>query len=682
MGAFQPRPSSPVSLRREIERLSGLPLRPSSVRYVLSSLPEDDEPLGESENSPKSQVVTELDPGWVLGQTGASPPLDALGLIAERTWWTELGGTFGEALGRHWRHAVAVSQAARRLARECGDPEPEQVARAGLLHGLGRWAVAAVDPQWLVDWLAETEPKRRLEFERSTLDAEVASLGRVLAERWGCDRLVVDAVWLHADRKRSLSGCASDPDRLGLIQVAYEWAEQTPWALAASAERESHSVDPRLRLLIAEVQVRCGTPFVEPDATPHEEKLARSNARLRRQVRQFRAVQGSRDRFLAALAGSEPTESPETWAERAGLCWCGEPGVTAARVVWTGPTPGLAAAPAPPRTEATARDERPAGVIIPLGPPGRRCAEVHLWTHPGTGLGAEGLVRDPALRAWQAWAGLVAERARLAGRLERVTQAHHERVAMEEPRLRQAKLAALAEFAAGAGHELNNPLAVIVGRAQLLLVHETDPGAVRSLRAIITQAQRAHRIVRDLMYVARPPEPRPRFCQPEEIVRSCLRELRDGADERGVRMVADVRGPELKVWADPDALRQVAEVLLRNALEATPKGGTVQVTTATTASAAGVPQALSWFVQDTGRGISPTDAQHLFDPFYCGRQAGRGLGLGLPRAARIVTQAGGEIRWHAAPGQGTIFQVHMPLAGPPQAPAELGAPAASAPNLA
>ena len=204
------------------------------------------------------------------------------------------------------------------------------------------------------------------------------------------------------------------------------------------------------------------------------------------------------------------------------------------------------------------------------------------------------------------------------------TRAHHDRVATEEPRLRQAKLAALAEFAAGAGHELNNPLAVIVGRAQLLLVRETDPGAVRSLRAILTQAQRAHRILRDLMYVARPPEPRPRFCQPEEIVRNCLRDLRDGADERGVRLLAEVRGPELKVWADPDALRHVAEVLLRNALEATPKGGTVQVTTTTIPSAAGAAEALSWVVQDNGRGLSAADGLHLFDPFYCGRPGGPG----------------------------------------------------------
>src|SRR4029079_4251784 len=143
-----------------------------------------------------------------------------------------------------------------------------------------------------------------------------------------------------------------------------------------------------------------------------------------------------------------------------------------------------------------------------------------------------------------------------------------------------------------AGHELNNPLAVIVGRAQLLLVRESDPASIRSLRAILTHAQRAHRIrprlltpaqrahriLRDLMFFARTPEPRPRFCQVDEIVRNCVRDLRETAEERGVRLVAEARGVEAKVWSDPDALRHVTEILLRNALEATPKGGTVQLT--------------------------------------------------------------------------------------------------------
>ncbi len=231
---------------------------------------------------------------------------------------------------------------------------------------------------------------------------------------------------------------------------------------------------------------------------------------------------------------------------------------------------------------------------------------------------------------------------------------------LEEKRLSAAKLEALAEFAAGAGHELNNPLAVVVGRAQLLLVREDDPKTVRSLRAILTQAQRAHRILRDLMYVARPPEPRPRFCQPDEIVRSCVRDARLDADDREVRVAADSLDHNLRVWADPDGLRHLAEMLLRNALEATPKGGQIRFSTSGDATS------LRWTIHDTGRGIGPEEGSHLLDPFYCGRQAGRGLGMGLPRAARFVLQSGGEIRWYSTPGQGSTFQVRVPLADPPK----------------
>ncbi len=279
-------------------------------------------------------------------------------------------------------------------------------------------------------------------------------------------------------------------------------------------------------------------------------------------------------------------------------------------------------------------------------------------------------------KAWEAWAGLIADRVRAARRLDDVVQVHRLRAANDEPRLRRALLDALAEFAAGAGHELNNPLAVIVGRAQLLLAKAADPATIKSLGTIISQAQRAHRILRDLMFVARTPELRPRFCQVDEIIRSCVRDLRTTADDRGIRIQAETFGTEAKLWTDPDAVRHLTETLLRNALEATPKGGTVQITaTASPVSVTEGPKtALDWMVRDSGRGLGASEAAHLFDPFYCGREAGRGLGLGLPRAARYLRQAGGEVRWHSTPGQGSVFHVHLPLTEPPKPPQPIADP--------
>lgn len=644
-------------LRRSLDRLDGLPTRPTSARQVLALFDGDDD----SADPARLPASAEVDPAWALRRPrAAGDPPDALASLAGLRWWpsTPTSGPIPDALARLWRHAVAVSFAARRLAREGDDPDPDEVARAGLLHGLGLWALAAVDPDRLVAWLASPEPEARRELERRWVGGDLSALGRALAVRWACEPLVVDAAWLHADLGADLGVCSGQPSRLALIQRAFALAERTPWALGAGPPREAGPVDPRVRVLTAEVQSRCGGAFAEPDASPREERLTRDVAGLRLANARLRDEGASMERLVRVVAGSSPAEGPEAWADRAGLAWCEEPGVAAARVVWAGPG---RASPAP-------AEARPASAVFALGDPGEPCAHVHLWRPDGE---ARRVAASPAtLAAWDALAREVAERDRVRRLLDDVVAAHRGRVGREEPARRRAMLEALAEFAGGAGHELNNPLAVIVGRGQLLLAREPDPEAVRSLRAIIAQAQRAHRILRDLMYVARPPEPRPRPCQPEEIVRASVRDIQDEADARGVRVVVvEARDAGPRVWVDPDPLRQVADVLLRNALEATPSGGLVQFTSG------GDARKIRWTVHDTGRGIGATEGAHLFDPFYCGRAAGRGLGLGLPRAARIAAQAGGELRWHSVPGQGTTFQLSLPVAEiPPAIPDEKPGP--------
>jgi signal transduction histidine kinase len=279
----------------------------------------------------------------------------------------------------------------------------------------------------------------------------------------------------------------------------------------------------------------------------------------------------------------------------------------------------------------------------------------------GAGLGRLACRRAARLARRDAEGRLV--RARASRRLDAVVEAHRREAARSEAEGRRGRLDALAEFAAGAGHELNNPLAVVQGRAQLLLARTSDPEAIRSLRAIIAQAQRAHRILRDLMYVARPPAPRSRPCLPFDLARACLRDLQAEADSRGVELRYESDDPATRLWTDPEALRHLVEVFARNALEATPAGGRVLVV-----GRAG-PEGLVWQFRDGGRGLDPSTAAHLFDPFYCGRQAGRGLGLGLPRAGRYLGQLGGRIGWRPGPDGGTVFTVALPAASEDASPA-------------
>jgi signal transduction histidine kinase len=217
-------------------------------------------------------------------------------------------------------------------------------------------------------------------------------------------------------------------------------------------------------------------------------------------------------------------------------------------------------------------------------------------------------------------------------------------------RLRDAKLDALAELAAGAAHEINNPLAVISGNAQRLLRTEADPDRGDSLRAIVRQADRIAGILRDLMQFARPPRPETRPFPAAELVRGVCEELAGFATDRRVRLEPGPVAPDL-LWADGDRkqLYHALVAVVRNGVEAAGPDGWVRVSVTPEYG----PPAI--VVEDGGPGLIGEAAEHAFDPFYCGRTAGRGRGLGLPTAWQLVRQNGGELRHEPVPGGPTRF---------------------------
>ena len=226
-------------------------------------------------------------------------------------------------------------------------------------------------------------------------------------------------------------------------------------------------------------------------------------------------------------------------------------------------------------------------------------------------------------------------------------------------RLRDAKLAAMAELAAGAGHEINNPVATIVGRAQQLLATESDPNRRRALATIVSQAFRIRDMIGDLMLFARPPEPQPVVADLSEIVRDAVTPFADRASESGVTLSLDAPNP-VTINADPLQLSVAMAALVENALNAVHRQGRIEIAVA---NAGGIPTVQ---IRDDGPGLSDEDRRHAFDPFYAGRQAGRGLGFGLPKAWRIVTLAGGDVRIDSRPGETTVT---ITLRGP--SPSEL-----------
>ncbi len=224
--------------------------------------------------------------------------------------------------------------------------------------------------------------------------------------------------------------------------------------------------------------------------------------------------------------------------------------------------------------------------------------------------------------------------------------------------LEQEKLEALAEFAAGAGHEMNNPLAVISGRAQLLLRNETDPERRRELAIIHTQALRVHEMIADLMLFARPPQAMLATVDLTALCRRLLAELAAEAAERKIAFAAQIE-ESLQLAADATQLAVALRALLDNALEAIGREGQITLTCRAVADPAD-PAMIELLVSDSGPGISPDVRRHLFDPYFSGRPAGRGLGLGLCKCWRIVTNHGGQIDVDSEPGQGATFRIRLP----------------------
>jgi signal transduction histidine kinase len=234
--------------------------------------------------------------------------------------------------------------------------------------------------------------------------------------------------------------------------------------------------------------------------------------------------------------------------------------------------------------------------------------------------------------------------------------------------LESAKLAALAEFAAGAGHEINNPLATIVGRAQALLKHEQDPSRRQSLATIAAQAFRIRDMIGDLMVFARPPAPVPERLLLNDALCAIVERFQVAARERSCSLTFE---GDAKVFAmaDPTQFNVVVSELVRNSLDAVgPSFGSIQISVAAATIEARPCAVIT--VADNGRGLSETDRAHLFDPFYSGRDSGRGLGFGLCKCWRIVANHGGWIDVDSVSGSGTTFRICWPESdAPPKAAA-------------
>lgn len=217
------------------------------------------------------------------------------------------------------------------------------------------------------------------------------------------------------------------------------------------------------------------------------------------------------------------------------------------------------------------------------------------------------------------------------------------------------RVEALAEMAAGVAHELNNPLSVISGRAQLLAQAESDGQKRHVLEVIEENARATAGIIDDLMSFAQPPAPRPAMVDVRQIVREAV-ELaghKTGADH--VNAQVQVADDVQEVFVDSAQVVSAVANIVANAIESyTDTMGPVKVT------AEAAERGVSLQVRDLGAGMDAETLRKATHPFFSGKPAGRKRGMGLAYAARLIELNRGSLDIQSRPGEGTAVTVLLP----------------------
>ncbi len=267
-----------------------------------------------------------------------------------------------------------------------------------------------------------------------------------------------------------------------------------------------------------------------------------------------------------------------------------------------------------------------------------------------------GLSRTQILTLCETWAAAIAAARQHEGARQLGEQLAESNRILTETQARLARsqaLASLGEMAAGAAHEMNNPLCVISGRSQVLASRLSNSRDRRMAEQIAEQAQRLSDLLTSLHLFTDPPRPEPSRCQLADLIARAIKTARErtGKDAPiSVRLSADL--PE--AYLDVDQVSGALVELVVNAAEACPKHF-IDVQIQIDARE----DRLLILVKDDGHGMSAHTLNHAFDPFFSVKPAGRQPGLGLARAQRLVAANGGTIEFESQPNVGTTARITL-----------------------
>ncbi len=260
------------------------------------------------------------------------------------------------------------------------------------------------------------------------------------------------------------------------------------------------------------------------------------------------------------------------------------------------------------------------------------------------------------------WAAAIAAASRHDGARrvgEELAEVNRALAEAQQRLLHTESMARLGEMAAGAAHEMNNPLAVISGRSQLLVKHlPPESQQQQAAQTIVEQAHRLSDLITLLRMFADPPNPISRQTDIGRLLDETVRRLRSepGIHETDKKVSLQIHHRLPQVMLDPDQISAAVTELLHNAVQASPKTS-VHVS----ARIESMDRRLVIQVSDDGHGMDAYTLMHATDPFFSAKAAGRRSGMGLTRAQRLVEVNRGTLELRSTPDSGTVATLLIPL---------------------
>ncbi len=221
---------------------------------------------------------------------------------------------------------------------------------------------------------------------------------------------------------------------------------------------------------------------------------------------------------------------------------------------------------------------------------------------------------------------------------------------------RSEKLASIGKLAAGVAHEINNPLTGILTNASLLKddFNEGDPRR-EDLEVIVKETIRCREIVKRLLDFSRQTAPVKKLTNINSIVDEIILFVRNQSAFRNIKINKEFENNLPELMVDPDQIRQVCINLIMNASEAMRKGGRLNIKTCVNSDG----NFVNLEISDNGCGIPEILRMKIFDPFFTTKENGTGLGLAISYG--IIEQHGGRIDFSSAIGEGTTFNISLPI---------------------